>query len=136
LVAGAVEKGIFPDVVQAKGRVGEHKAAVFAFTHPRADHILAGGRGIEGHVGFLFVFAQPGKFPGILFGFVGRDIVIIENYDHGPDFASHLHAFGNIQFARVPVADGFADINAVEHGGGEGLSAPVFFGQDLQGFFS
>src|SRR5579871_6448928 len=75
------------------------------------------------------MFAQPGG--QILVMVVA---ILIENDDDGPNFAREAIGLANVDRLLMPVADGFANIDAVQNRGAERFDAHAFFGQDRLGF--
>ena len=76
------------------------------------------------------MFAEPG---GQIV--VAAIAVIVENHDHRAHFAVDLPDIADEDFAIVPVADGLAQIDAIEQRRSERLDRGPLFGQHALAFF-
>ena len=84
----------------------------------RPHQVVERKGGVERHVRFVLVLAQPGGHVR-----VAVVAVLVEDHDHRAHFAMDLLKLAHVDAALVPVADGLAHVDAVQHRGGERLHA-------------
>src|SRR5207249_1416927 len=80
---GSVVERVFPDVVEAAGRMRHQEPAVLAPRDAGPDDLGRGGRRVERQVGFLLVLTPPGDGPGKAVG----GAVLAEDEHDGADAA-------------------------------------------------
>ncbi len=120
-----------PDVEEAARGEGHQQASVFGAADAGADDVVERERGIKRHVRFVLMLAQPSG--QVLIVVVA---VLVEDHDYGADFAGQTVGLADVDFFLMPVADGFAEVDAVEQGSGEGLDADSLFGEQRLWLFS
>src|SRR4051812_31201582 len=85
---------------------------------------------IERHVRLVLVLAQPRSQIRIAI----LEILVEDHHDRA-NLARQAISLPHEYFLAMPVADGFADIDAVQNGGGEGLDAHPLLGKQRFRFF-
>ena len=106
------------------------KASVFGAADARPDHVVERIGRIERHVRLVLMLAEPGGHV-----VVTAVAVLVEDHDDGADFAMNLALIADEDPAFMPVANRFAQIDAVEQGRGERLHGGALFGQNALALF-
>src|ERR1035438_5183698 len=114
-----------PDVVHAAGGQAHQEAAIFAAADAGAYQVVEREGGIECHVGFILVLAQPGGHVG-----VAVIAVLVEDHHDAAHLAMDLLEVAHVDALFVPLADGLAEVDAIQNRSGEGLDAHAFLGEN------
>src|SRR5271157_379200 len=112
---GELEPGIGPDLGDRPGREQEERPAVHRLGNTRSHQVLHRIRGIKSQGRFLGVLGEPGGPMSVNLG-IGRHL---EQEDDGLDRTAAGRQHLDVEIARVPVAQGFPDVDAVADAGRE-----------------
>ena len=104
-----VKAAVVPDVGDRAWRKQEHRTTIRRHGDTGADEVLAEVSCEERQRGFVLMFRVPGDSPWVVAGIGWR----IEQHDDAVEVAATRRIFFHIQFAGVPVAERFADIQSI-----------------------
>ena len=121
---------VLPDVVHAAGGKAHQEAAVLGASDARADQVVEREGGIERHVGFVLVLAEPGGHVG-----VAVVAILVEDHHDAADLALDLLELAHVDAAFVPLANGLAQVDAIENRRGERLHAHALLGENALALF-
>src|ERR1022692_2299306 len=116
---------VLPDVVHAAGGQAHQEAAILAAADAGAYQVVEREGGIERHVGFILVLAQPGGHIG-----VAVITILVEDHHHAAHLAMDLLEVAHVDALFVPLADGLAEVDAIQNRSSEGLDAHAFLGEN------
>ena len=109
--------GILPHVVKPAGWVGQHEPTVGCPHDARSDHLLERIGGVEGHVRLLLVLPEPAH----QIWERGAVAILFEGHHNRPRGADIASLLAHPDASLVVPQQGFAEVDSIEHAGGEGL---------------